>query len=168
MKLGTLVSKTPLPLGTHWWMLAVTVGLLGLVAAFVDLKPLNERARHRFTVPQEAVIDLEERPDLRIENPKTPAVSVEVKWADERSANDLLERLENQLVGQYLRAHTSHYAVYLVGLAKEREWNSPNGDRVIQFDELIELLTTRAHELTKQRKDVEEVAVFGIDFRQPD
>ena len=131
-------------------------------------RKLNERARHRFTVPQEAVIDLEERPDLRIENPKTSAVSVEVKWADERSANDLLERLENQLVGQYLRAHTSHYAVYLLGLAKEREWNSPNGDRVIQFDELIELLTTRAHELTKQRKDVEEVAVFGIDFRQPD
>src|SRR6266404_4472049 len=42
MKLGTLISKTPLPLGTHWWMLAVTVGLLGLVAAFVDLKPVVE------------------------------------------------------------------------------------------------------------------------------
>src|SRR6266566_195405 len=42
MKLGTLVSKTPLPLGTHWWMLAVTVGLLGLVVAFVDLKPVVE------------------------------------------------------------------------------------------------------------------------------
>ncbi len=42
MKLGTLVSKTPLALGTHWWMLAVTVGLLGLVAAFVDLKPVVE------------------------------------------------------------------------------------------------------------------------------
>jgi hypothetical protein len=130
-------------------------------------RKLNERARHRFTVPQEAVIDLEERPDLRIENPKTAAVSVEVKWADERSANDLLERLENQLLGQYLRAHTSRYAVYLVGLAKEREWNSPNKDRLIQFDDLIGLLTTRAHELAKQREDVEEVAVVGIDFRQP-
>ena len=27
-------------LGIHWWMLAVTGGLLGLVAAFVDLKPV--------------------------------------------------------------------------------------------------------------------------------
>lgn len=130
-------------------------------------RKLNERARHRFTVPQEAVIDLEQRPDLRIENPKTSSVSVEVKWADERSANDLLERLENQLLGQYLRAHTSHYAVYLVGLAKQRRWNSPNGDRVIEFDELIELLRTRANELAEQRQDIEEVAVFGIDFRQP-
>src|SRR6266702_7086123 len=42
MKLGTLISKTPLPLGTHWWMLALTVLLLGLVAAFVDLKPVVE------------------------------------------------------------------------------------------------------------------------------
>jgi hypothetical protein len=130
-------------------------------------RKLNERARHRFTVPQEAVIDLEERPDLRIENPKMRAISVEVKWADERSANDLLERLENQLLGQYLRAHTSHYAVYLVGLARQRGWNSPNGNRVIEFEELIELLTTRANELARQRQDVEEVAVFGIDFRQP-
>src|SRR6266446_1766107 len=40
MKLGTLVSKTPLPLGAHWWMLALTVLLLGLVAALVDLKPV--------------------------------------------------------------------------------------------------------------------------------
>src|SRR6266705_1862319 len=40
MKLGTLISKTPLPLGTHWWMLAVTVLLLGLVATLVDLKPV--------------------------------------------------------------------------------------------------------------------------------
>src|SRR5438034_2020291 len=37
MKLGTLVSKIPLPRAAHWWMLAITVLLLGLVAALVDL-----------------------------------------------------------------------------------------------------------------------------------
>src|SRR6266704_6577069 len=42
MKLGTLVSKMTLPSGAHWWMLAVTVVLLGLVAALVDLKPVVE------------------------------------------------------------------------------------------------------------------------------
>src|SRR5438874_13149973 len=40
MKLGTLVSKTPLHLGAHWWMLAVTALLFVLVAVFVDLKPV--------------------------------------------------------------------------------------------------------------------------------
>ena len=42
MKLGTLVSKIPLPRAAHWWMLTITVLLLGLVAALVDLKPVVE------------------------------------------------------------------------------------------------------------------------------
>src|SRR5438067_9150132 len=42
MKRGTLVSKTPLHLGAHWWMLAVTALLFVLVAVFVDLKPVVE------------------------------------------------------------------------------------------------------------------------------
>src|SRR5205823_5589700 len=42
MKLSTLVSKMPLRSGAHWWMLAVTVVLFGLVAALVDLKPVVE------------------------------------------------------------------------------------------------------------------------------
>src|SRR5437667_4738711 len=40
MKLSTVVSKMPVRLGAHWWMLAVTVVLLGLVAILVDLKPV--------------------------------------------------------------------------------------------------------------------------------
>src|SRR5205809_3169472 len=42
MKLGTLVSKIPLPRAAHWWTLTITVLLLGLVAALVDLKPVVE------------------------------------------------------------------------------------------------------------------------------
>ena len=34
-----MVNKPGL-LGVHWWMLLVTAGLFGLVAAFVDLKPV--------------------------------------------------------------------------------------------------------------------------------
>jgi len=32
--------KDRIPSGTHWLMLLVTMGLFGLVAAFVDLKPV--------------------------------------------------------------------------------------------------------------------------------
>src|SRR5213592_1133319 len=39
MKLST-VSKITVRLGTHWWMLALTVALFVLVAAIVDLKPV--------------------------------------------------------------------------------------------------------------------------------
>src|SRR6266705_6691594 len=40
MKLSTTVSKIAARLGTHWWMLALTVVLFVLVAALVDLKPV--------------------------------------------------------------------------------------------------------------------------------
>src|SRR5947207_1312606 len=39
MKLST-VSKMTVRLGTHWWMLALTVALFVLVAVLVDLKPV--------------------------------------------------------------------------------------------------------------------------------
>src|SRR6266705_2847535 len=39
MKLST-VSKMTVRLGTHWWMLALTVAFFVLVAALVDLKPV--------------------------------------------------------------------------------------------------------------------------------
>src|SRR5437762_9339585 len=39
MKLST-VSKMTVRLGTHWWMLALTVALFVLMAALVDLKPV--------------------------------------------------------------------------------------------------------------------------------
>src|SRR2546430_14921011 len=42
MKLSTAVSKMAVRLGTHWWMLALTVVLFVLVAALVDLKPVVE------------------------------------------------------------------------------------------------------------------------------
>src|SRR5260370_22313702 len=40
MKLSTAVSKMPVRLGAHWWMLGMTVVLLVLVAILVDLKPV--------------------------------------------------------------------------------------------------------------------------------
>src|SRR5712691_8156136 len=40
MKLSTTVWNKLVWSGAHWWMLAVTVVLFGLVAALVDLKPV--------------------------------------------------------------------------------------------------------------------------------
>src|SRR5437868_14950306 len=40
MNLKTAVSKMPVQLGAHWWMLGMTVALFVLVAVFVDLKPV--------------------------------------------------------------------------------------------------------------------------------
>lgn len=91
-------------------------------------RKLKERSYGRYIVPQEEEIDQQDKPDLRIENPKTAPVSIEIKWADNWTLAVLLERLENQLIGQYLRAHNSRYGVYLLGMIGRRgHWESLDG-----------------------------------------
>jgi hypothetical protein len=53
-------------------------------------RKLSERSRDRYTVPQETEIDLQERPDLRVERPGLAPVSIEVKWVDERTLSNCL------------------------------------------------------------------------------
>jgi len=129
---------------------------------------LIRRSRQRYTVPQEAVIDQSQRPDIRLENPQTDAVSVEVKWAQRWSFNDLLGALEDQLLGQYLRAHNSRHGILLLGLIERdrKNWQRPDGC-LVDFPELIKLLQARAVQLEEQHPEVKRLEVVGIDFRNP-
>ncbi len=77
-------------------------------------RKLTERSRNRYGVPLETEIDQEEHPDLRTERPGLPPVLIEVKWAENWSYNTLVERLENQFIGQYLRARDNRYGFFLL------------------------------------------------------
>lgn len=129
-------------------------------------RKLNERSRQRYTIPQEEEIDQEERPDLRAENPHTEPVSIELKWADNWTVNELLERLENQLVGQYLRAHNSRYGIYVLATdGRKGHWESSNGK--LNFNQVIERVARRAEELKRTRPSIGDMRVVSIDFRVP-
>jgi len=128
-------------------------------------RQLRDRSLGRYTVPQEAEIDRSQRPDLRVEAPAVGGVPIEVKWADSWTGPALFERLENQLVGQYLRAHDVHYGIYLLGFKGTREqWEHPTEGRRIPFGQLIVSLQARANELIRGRPDIHGVLVIGIDF----
>lgn len=129
-------------------------------------RKLNERARRRYTIPQEAEIDQEERPDLRAENPQTGPVSIELKWADNWTLDRLLERLENQLVGQYLRAHNSQYGIYVLATdGRKGHWESQDGN--LNFGQVIDRVHRRADELKKTHAGIGDLSVVSIDFRVP-
>jgi len=130
-------------------------------------RKLYDRSRMRYTVPQEEEIDRQQRPDLRIENPKTSPVSIEMKWADNWTLQELFDGLEVQLVGQYLRAHNSRYGVYVLGMMGRKQiWQTSDGSR-LNFEQLLTYVEMRKKELVARRPDVRAVAVIGMDFRNP-
>jgi hypothetical protein len=125
---------------------------------------LRDQSRGRYVVPQEAEIDLAQRPDLRLEAPGVGSVPIEVKWADKWSGPELSERLENQLIGQYLRAHETHYGFYLLGhRGTKQQWQLSSGERV-GFEQLQQVLQARALEIVGRIPDVHAVEVIGISF----
>jgi hypothetical protein len=135
-------------------------------------RELTSQSRDRYSVPQEEEIDLEKRPDLHLEAPGIAPLPVEIKWADGASygtANRLLERLENQLFGDYLRAAESRFGIFLIGQVgpKPRGWRHPDTGEYLDLDGLRGLLQSRADALVEARRDVDAVEVVAIDFRRP-
>jgi hypothetical protein len=133
-------------------------------------RELRRRSRNRYVVPQEEEIDQQHRPDLRLHNPRTAPVGMEVKWAHKWSLAQLLERLENQLIDQYLRDHHAHYGVYIIGRIdpSQQHWIDPETHERVSFERLIEILQNRARSLVLRSQNVEDILVVAIDFRPPE
>lgn len=130
-------------------------------------RQLRDQSRQRYTVPQEAEIDLEERPDIRVENPKTPPVSIEVKWAENWTLAQLLERLEMQLVGQYLRDHDSRHGIYfLASDGRKKHWEVGKRGR-LSFAEVARIVADKAAEIERENGGVYGLRVVTVDFRDP-
>lgn len=136
----------------------------GLLARKLDAQSLKW-----FSVTEESEADLEQRPDLRIERAGLNPLPLEVKLVSLRhwTVAKLLERLENQLVGQYLRPENIRFGIYIVGTTSPtRRWE--HAGRYIDFNELVSLLQTSALELTRERcHEVHGLEVIALDFSDP-
>lgn len=132
-------------------------------------RQLEVLGKGRFAIPQEWQIADRTRPDLRITVPGMQPVSLEVKLLDKEhwTLAALLEGLESQLVGAYLRDHRARYGIYLLGLFdRKRRWRDTNG-ALIDADRVVTILRERARTLVEERSDVLGVEVVMIDFSEP-
>jgi hypothetical protein len=129
-------------------------------------RELRERSKGRYTVPQEEEIDLKQRPDIRIENPVTGPVSIELKWAHRWNLVDLEEGITKQLVGQYLRAPDSNYGIYVLGYfsSQKQYWKEISSGKKLTFADLISHLQDIAKSIVMKRRDLDGIQVYGIDF----
>lgn len=130
-------------------------------------RELSERSLKWFVVTQESTVDLEQRPDLRLELSGLNAIPVEIKLANLKhwTFPKLLERLENQLVGQYLRAAHVRYGIYVLGNTEPKRRWEVSGGKKIDFRELVQCIQERAAVLQAGLPEgVDGIEVIGIDF----
>jgi len=125
----------------------------------------NDRASGRYVIPQELELPDAKRPDLWWTSTAfNGPVPTELKIADNWSGNELVERLENQLAGDYLRDDASVRGIYLlVWRGVQKRWRLPN-KRWVNFSRLLEALQNHWASVTLAHPRVEEVKVIGIDL----
>lgn len=127
-------------------------------------------ANDRYSAPQEVEIDLKERPDILIEHPKINPVSIEIKLAERWTLQELVERLENQLIGQYLRAYNSRCGFFFLGYIdknRKQHWEDPITKANLTFVQVIERLEVKALELLQKNAKVDRLEVVSINFVNP-
>lgn len=126
---------------------------------------LSRMSAGHYTVVEETEIDRRERPDLRVEAPPLSPIPIEVKWA-ETPMHELLERLENQLIGQYLRDERNQFGIFFMGrVGGQKTWRHEGQE--LSFARVTELLAKRAEELVRNHPRAIGVTVVAVDFRPP-
>lgn len=132
---------------------------------------LQQRAGDWYSVTAESEIDLAQRPDLTVSRPGLNSLPIEVKLANLKHwpLHKLLERLENQLVGQYLRAEGIRYGVYILGNTDpNRRWEEVGSAAKVNFQTLVDRIAERARALENEnRPGIDGITVVGIDFSDP-
>lgn len=126
---------------------------------------LDRASRGHYTLEREPEVVDKKKPDIRVKsNAVKGPVSIEIKVADSWSGNKLLERLENQLVGQYLRAVRSCHGILLLTYhGVQSGWDIDGKRRA--FPELLEILQEKANTLkAASGGEIAELLVLGVDF----
>ncbi|ABA88341.1 hypothetical protein Pcar_1092 [Syntrophotalea carbinolica DSM 2380] len=123
---------------------------------------LRKAARGKYSIaPEEELADAK-RPDIRVHAQEIDAPCViELKISDNWSFNEHIERLQRQLVGQYLRDVRSRYGVFLLARRRQAYWVS---GRRLTFEELIAKVQIEANRINQRRPDLEAIKVIGIDL----
>lgn len=129
-------------------------------------RELSYAANSIYTVDQEAVTADEKETDIRLRSvlSKQEAV-IELKLGDGRTATDLRDTIENQLVRKYMAAEYSKAGALLVTLAKDRQWQHPDEKRMIKADELLSLLTAEAERVQQALGGGAYIHVHLLDLR---
>ena len=127
---------------------------------------LNENSRDYIVPPEWEIVG--GRPDLRLALPGAAPVSIELKIADNWTLQKLLDGLDTQLVGIYLRDDRARYGIYVLALFdRERKWEPLQQGPRINSEHVLALLRKRIEEILAARIDIADLGVVLIHFSPP-
>ena len=125
-------------------------------------------SRNKYTTGSEEELADRSRTDIRLHHSNVEArIPIEIKIAEKWSANKLCERLENQLVGQYLRE--ARFGIFLLvkrGADRNanRSWRA--GGEQLDFSALVQRLKDESGSVLQANPHVQNIEVIGIDLTQ--
>ena len=122
---------------------------------------LRKASNDQYTIDQENEYADGKRTDIRFNSPNVSApIPIELKISDRWTYSKLLERIENQLIKQYLSI--SEYGVFfLVYQGEKSYWK--NRSKRLYFTDLVNALQLEADRLAKKYSK-SQIKVVGIDL----
>jgi hypothetical protein len=91
--------------------------------------------------------------------------TIELKLGDSRSATDLFDTINHQLLTKYMAADECRAGCLLVTVAKDRKWEHPKTGKKIGFETLITVLNEEAERLSKELGGAARLMAKGLDLR---
>ncbi len=126
---------------------------------------LRDRKKGKYNVPQEEEFADGKKSDIRLHNSNFDGpVPIELKIAENYSGAKLLERLQVQLCGQYLRDIRSNCGIYLLVYLGEKQWEHPVTGEMLDFNKLIRFLQEEAWKIMSEPNKIEGLKIIGIDL----
>lgn len=129
-------------------------------------RELKNAANQSYTIDQESVTADEKETDIRLRSTGSKQQgTIELKLGDNRTANDLLSTLKDQLLTKYMAADECRAGCLLVTIAKNREWDHPKTGKRIGFEELVTVLNAEAERLSRELGGTAKLMAKGLDLR---
>jgi hypothetical protein len=119
-----------------------------------------------YKIDQEAVTADEKETDIRLRSTASSREAViELKLADNRTAQDLLDTIKGQLVTKYMASEKSRSGCLLITLSKHRKWIHPKGGPKIEFPKLLEFLGAEAEKVVREFGGIFRLHIHAFDLR---
>lgn len=130
-------------------------------------RELDVAANGIYNLNQEAVTAEEKETDIRLRSAVSEHEAViELKIADHRSASDLRDTINEQLVKKYMAPETRRSGCLLITLAKkDKKWKHPEKGTYIDLEELESLLRDEAERVEEMMGSEVKLLVHLLDLR---